>query len=87
MYKDPKFEDSVEAKEIVYDLKSQLKTINFNPDLKKYVENLEIMISELSSLEVEARRTGNNKKVLEYAKKVDEAISYLENLILIAKLM
>jgi hypothetical protein len=27
------------------------------------------------------RRTGNNKKVLEYAKKVDEAISYIENLI------
>jgi hypothetical protein len=82
-----RFEDSVEAKEIVYDLKSQLKTINFNPDLKKYVENLEIMINELSSLEVDARRTGNNKKVVEYAEKVDEAISYLENLILIAKLM
>lgn len=82
-----RFEDSVEAMEIVRDLHSQLKTIDFNPDLKRYVENLEKMISELSSLEVDARRTGNIRKVREYSEKIEESITYFENMLLIAKLM
>lgn len=82
-----RFEDSVEAMEIVRDLYSQLKTIDFNPDLKRYVENLEKMASELSSLEVDARRTGNARKVREYREKLQEAITYFENMLLIAKLM
>lgn len=82
-----RFEDSVEAMEIVRDLHSQLKTINFNPDLKRYVENLEKMVSELSSLEVDARRTGNIRKVREYSEKIEESITYFENMLLIAKLM
>lgn len=82
-----RFEDSVEAMKIVRDLYSQLKTVNFNPDLKRYVENLEKMVSELSSLEVDARRTGNDRKVREYSEKIEEAITYFENMLLIAKLM
>ena len=82
-----RFEDAVDARFVLDDLKNQLKSINYNPDLKRYFENLENMVSKLSSLEVVARRTGNTRKVEEYAQKLEESILYLEHLILMAKLI
>jgi hypothetical protein len=41
MYNNNKFEDSVEAKEIVYDLRTQVRGLDYNADLRKYLENLE----------------------------------------------
>lgn len=82
-----RFEDAVDARFVLDGLKSQLKSINYNPDLKKYFENLESMVSELSSLEVVARRTGNTRKVEEYAQKLEESILYFEQLILMARLL
>jgi hypothetical protein len=82
-----KFKTALEARSILDDIRVQLKGINYNPDLKRYYENLEGMVSDLSSLEVVARRTGNSKRADRYAKEVDNAISYLEHLILMAKLI
>ena len=87
MYNISKFEDSVEAKEIVNDLRKQVKELDYNTDLRKYLENLEKMVMNLSSLEVDARRTGNARKAIEYAKKLEDSITYFEHLLLMAKLM
>jgi len=82
-----RFEDSVEAKEIIHDLRKQVRELDYNTDLRKYLENLEKMVMHLSSLEVNARRTGNAKKAMEYAEKLDDSITYFEHLLLMAKLM
>jgi len=82
-----RFEDSVEAKEIIHDLRTQVRGLDYNADLRKYLENLEKMVMHLSSLEVNARRTGNAKKAMEYAKELDDSITYFEHLLLMAKLM
>jgi hypothetical protein len=49
--------------------------------------NINGMITDLSKLEVEARRTHNNLKVEECLIKINEAIDRLEKLLLIAKLI
>lgn len=69
------------------ELRKQIEQLSFNPDLRRMLNNISNMVSELSSAEVETRRI--NKP--EYNKlKVDDinkAINHLEKLLLIAKLM
>lgn len=64
-----------------------ISSCGYNPDLKKVFNNINSMITELSKLEVEARRTHNNLKVEECLIKINEAIDRLEKLLLIAKLI
>ena len=69
------------------ELRKQIGQLPFNPDLRRMLNNISNMVSELSQAEVESRRI--NKP--EYNKlKVDDinkAIDHLEKLLLIAKLM
>lgn len=69
------------------ELRKQIEQLSFNPDLRRMLNNISNMVSELSQAEVETRRI--NKP--EYNKlKVDDinnAINHLEKLLLIAKLM
>lgn len=64
-----------------------MSSSGYNPDLKKVYVNINSMVTELSKLEVEARRTHNNLKVEERLIKINEAIDRLEKLLLIAKLI
>jgi|APGre2960657404_1045060.scaffolds.fasta_scaffold46275_2 hypothetical protein len=64
-----------------------MSSSGYNPDLKKVYNNINGMITDLSKLEVEARRTHNNLKVEECLIKINEAIDRLEKLLLIAKLI
>ena len=67
--------------------RSDLNSLNYNPDLRKMLKNIEKMVEELSKMEVDARRkqkyTYTETKVLE----INTAIDHLEKLILVAKLM
>jgi hypothetical protein len=67
-------------------LTSIISSSGYNPDLKKVFNNINGMITELSKLEVEARRTHNNLRVEECLLKINEAIDRLDKLLLIAKL-
>jgi hypothetical protein len=82
-----RFETSSEARKAVNDLKVQLRTLRYNPDLKKMIANIEQMVDELSSIEVKARQTkqpnlGNSLRV-----KLESAIDYVEKLMLMMRLM
>lgn len=68
-------------------LMNLMSSSGYNPDLKKVYNNINGMVSDLSKLEVEARRTHNNLKVEEFLVKINEAIDRLEKLLLIAKLI
>lgn len=74
--------------QLVYkNLRTELHSIGYNPDLTKLVDNIATMVTELSKLEVEARRSKNTSKVLPQIKLINQAISRLESLLLMAKLM
>lgn len=80
-------ENAVEARRVVSDLLTQLKGLPYNADLYKYLKNIDGMIGEFSSLEVEARRTRKNYKVIEYRVKLLQSIKHLEQMILMLRLM
>lgn len=66
-------------------LRKQLSTINYNPDLKQMLKNIELMVSELSKAEVVARQTRRSYHLENQIEKINKAINHLEKLILIAK--
>lgn len=68
-------------------LRKQLSNIGYNPDLQKMYKNIETMVSELSKLEVDSRRTNNHTKINEKLSSVNNAIQHLEKLIIMAQLM
>jgi hypothetical protein len=81
------FDTALEARHIIMDLRIQLKRLPYNPDLLKFCNNIGEMNSQLSRLEVEARRTRKTGKVDAHKEEMIKAIKHLENLILMAKLM
>lgn len=69
------------------ELRKQIEQLSYNPDLRKMLNNISNMVSELSSAEVETRRInkpGYNKEMVD---NINNAINHLEKLLIIAKLM
>jgi uncharacterized protein YnzC (UPF0291/DUF896 family) len=81
-----RFETALEATKVVDELHRQLRTINYNKDLHKFLKNVEGLISVLGSAEVKARQTHRPNYVDEPRENLANAIDYLEKMILIAKL-
>ena len=69
------------------DLKEKIQKFPFNPDLKKLLKNIDVMVDELSRLEVEARRTKNHNRCNEQLEKIRAAIDTLEIWIIMAELL
>ena len=82
-----KIETSLDWEDIQDNLNDQLESIGYNPDLRKMLKNIDVMVSELSKLEVEARRTHKTSYSDVQKDKVNKAIDHLEKLLLMAKLM
>lgn len=68
-------------------LMQQQNALPYNRDLQKLYKNIVNMVSELSKLEVDARRLNSPYKTAEKIAEINSAIDRLEKLILIAKLM
>ncbi len=81
-----KFRTALEAREVANVVLKQLKECRYNPDLHTYFRNVEKMISTLSSLEVQARQTHKYHKVDAYIVQIEQALDYLEKMIIISKL-
>jgi hypothetical protein len=84
---DKTFNTAIEARDIISDLRIQLKRLPHNPDLLKLCNNIGEMNSTLSRLEVEARQTHRAYKLDAHKEDMVKAIKHLEHLILMAKLM
>jgi hypothetical protein len=84
---DKTFNTAMEARDIISDLRIQLKRLPYNPDLMKLCNNIGEMNTTLSRLEVEARQTRKTYKFDAYKEDMAKAIKHLEHLILMAKLM
>lgn len=82
-----KLHHALEWEKVGEELKQQLLKLDYNPDLFKMHKNIGNMITELSKLEVEARRTRSNNAVNEKLKQINRAIIELEKWIVMALLL
>ncbi len=80
-------QNSLDWQKVHADLSSQLSSSGYNPDLYKMLNNITLMITELSKLEVEARRSKSTRLTEEKVVDINKAINHLEKLMLIAMLM
>jgi len=80
------FKTAIEAQKIVDNLFRRLKELNYNPDLKKMMKNLEHLVTELSKAEVVARTNHSPEIAQKPREELAKAIHYADNMLLLAKL-
>jgi hypothetical protein len=68
-------------------IRRELTEIKYNPDLYKMLKNIDAMVTEISKLEVIYRRAISRPALDAKLADANKAISHLEKLILMAKLM
>lgn len=81
-----KIYDSLEWTKIHDQLRGELRKINYNHDLHKLLKNIDTMVSELSKLEVDARRTRSYVAVNQKLDQINDSIVKLDKLIVLALL-
>jgi transcription antitermination factor NusA-like protein len=68
------------------DLAEKVSSVPYSPDLKRMLKNIDDLVTELSKIEVDARRTKSNTKVNIHLNKISAAINTLEQWIFMAAL-
>lgn len=82
-----KIERAIDWNQVSIELSAQMNGIGYNPDLHRMHKNIDKMVSELSRLEVNLRRTGKFEMLNDKVAGVNSAINHLEKLVLMANLM
>lgn len=80
------FNNAVEAQKLVDALSKRLKELNYNPDLKRMIANLEPLVTELSKAEVIARNNRAPGHIQRLKEELAKAIDYADKMLLLAKL-
>lgn len=78
---------ALEARDVCDKLRSDLAKIRYNPDLHKMLKNINNMVTEVSKLEVTCRRTISQVILEKPLKELNDSVTHLQKLILIAQLM
>ena len=76
--------NSLEWGPVRQDLWSKISALPYSPDLRRMLKNADELVTELSKLEVDARRTRNTTRVDAQMSKISECIKTLEQWILLA---
>ena len=82
-----KITSSLDWDKIETQLRTQVNSLPYNPDLRRMLNNITTMVTELSKLEVETRRTQKFSYTEPQVIKINQAIDHLEKLLLMAELM
>lgn len=82
----PEFKTAIEAQKVADDLRKQLRTLNYNPDLKKMLLNIEGMINEFSIVEVKARQNNTPRMSDTQRQKLLDAMITMDRLLFLARL-
>lgn len=82
-----KIETALDWQEVSAQIRRDLGRVGYNPDLKKMFNNIQLMVTELSKLEVNGRRLRTTNFTQELVDKINKAIDHLEKLILMGLLM
>lgn len=80
------FNNAVEAQKIVDGMSNRLKELNYNPDLKKMIRNLNHLVTEFSKAEVVARTNRAPGIAQKHKEELSTAIEYADKMLLLAKL-
>ena len=78
---------AIQGREVCDHLRVELTQISYNPDLKKMLKNIEKMVQELSRKEVICRQSKTKHSLVDPIAKINDSITHLSNLILMARLM
>jgi len=79
--------DTFECRNVLNRVEHHLKQVSYNPDLHKIYKNLEEMLTNISKIEVDCRRTKKYHALEKPLQEFNESVDRLEKLILIAKLL
>jgi len=79
--------NSLDWQEVHSNLRNQMSTLGWNPDLRRMLNNITNMVVELSKVEVDARRSKSDRVTQEKMADINKAISHLEKILLMAILM
>ena len=71
-----KIERAIDWNQVSIDLSSQMNGIGYNPDLVRMHRNLDKMVTELSKLEVNLRRTGKFEMLDARVAEINKAINH-----------
>jgi len=82
-----KIKTALDWQEVSIQISKDLNSIGYNPDLKKMFNNIQLMVTELSKLEVNGRRIRSTDYTQNQVEKINKAIDHLEKLILMGLLM
>jgi hypothetical protein len=82
-----KIEVALDWQEVRDTIRTEIHLAGYNPDLNKMLKNVDLMVTELSKLEVSARRINSTTFTKTKVDEINKAIDHLEKLALIAKLM
>lgn len=82
-----KIERAIDWNQVSIELSKQMNGIGYNPDLVRMHKNIDKMVTEVSKLEVNLRRTGKYNMLDDRVAEINKAITHLEKLILMANLM
>ena len=82
-----KINRALDWNQVSSNLSSQMNGIGYNPDLHRMHKNIDKMVTELSKLEVNLRRTGKFEMLNDRVVEINNAINHLEKLVLMANLM
>jgi hypothetical protein len=82
-----KIEISTDWQEVCRKLRLEMNAVGYNADLHRMLSNIDKMVSELSKIEVEVRRTRSTVLYREHLVDINNAIDRLEKLIIMATLM
>jgi hypothetical protein len=82
-----KIKNSLEWENVRIDLKFQILKLPYDTSIRQMLRNIDVMVGELSKVEVEARRTKVSYYKDAQLTKVNEAIESLDKIIMIGILM
>lgn len=82
-----KIRNSLEWSNVAGELYRQLNDIGVNHDLLRMLQNINVMVSDLSKQEVNARRIKKPEYTQAKVDEINKAIDHVEKLLLVAKLM
>jgi hypothetical protein len=69
------------------ELKDQLVQLSYNNDLRKMLKSIDTMVTQLSILEVEARRTRSTTRTTAKLEEINTAINNFEKWLMMAMLL
>ena len=83
---DTKFTTALEASKIVDDLKYQARQLNYNKDIRKLLDNCDVLVGKLGNAEVKARQLHKPYLANKPREELAQAIDYVEKMLLILRL-